>query len=570
MTRKQVEYVWIWKYNTPHEIEKPSSIQKAVYGRFADKTYTKDYLQFAPSSLEVENAFHFENGRAAVEYRWIGGSLTSQGSIEKSVDRYHLKWATGDIPECFKMSLNPSADGPFIIAGDPNGETAEEANRALRNSNAKAQESNTLYYLFAIKLADESNVLHLRVYIENPTKELSSLNISKLPTVIVEALGRLKGDRKASICISFDDPYDQTLETALNLLSSNPNLLLVGPPGTGKTVLLNKLRNRIANGSTTFDPEDQSAWSVTESGGATKALVFHPSYSYENFVIGLMPKPIGSTVTVEAVAGPLVQLAYFSRTTSKPSLLILDEINRGNAAAIFGESLALLDADKRDSESVHLPFGSLGICIPEDKSIPMEETLLEDCTLMLPSNLWIVGAMNSSDRSAVPLDAALRRRFSVLYMPPDYEALTSHLNAEPNPNSPSQINIDSPSKEIRALAVTILKNLNKRINLISGEDFELGQSFFWNICIGDDPLETVASIADEWDNRIAPTLRMNYRDDDFSLANLLGTSAEGKVYEWTEVSEDLQHIGTKQLRLIRLTTLDELSKIQALKALAGA
>ncbi|QOS67357.1 AAA family ATPase [Eggerthella guodeyinii] len=578
MTKKQVECVWIWQYNPSiaqgeSSQTKPTSIQKAVYGRFSGNTYTKDYLQFATNSLEVETIFELVDGRTNVEYKWIGGTDSTRGSIEKSSDRFHLKWTAGDIPECFMMSPNPTTMGPRVIKGDPGAKSSLEADKILEEFNLEACRTDSIYFLFVIKLYNEDNTLHLRTYIENPPEGLEQLSISRLPSPIQNALSQLKGSRsKMTACVPFDKGIninDPMFKKALDLLSKNPNLLLVGPPGTGKTVLLNKLRTYIANGITTFDTETQSDWSTVESGGATKSLAFHPSYSYENFVVGLVPKPTAHGMGVEAVAGPLVQLAAFSQFTLKTSLLVLDEINRGNAAAIFGETLTLLDADKRDVETILLPYDSLSIRIPADATLATEERWLEGNEFTLPGNLWIVGAMNSSDRSAVPLDSALRRRFSVLFMPPDYETLTAHLGAKAVQNL-SALNLNSKPEEIGALAVKMLKNINKRISIISGEDFELGQSLFWNIHISKSAPCVLDSIAAEWDSRIAPILRMNYRDDDQSLAGILGDTAEGLAYEWTEVPNDLTKVGISRLRLRRLEILDSSTKLKLFKMIAGA
>ena len=144
----------------------------------------------------------------------------------------------------------------------------------------------------------------------------------------------------------------RVVSQVLDALSRGPNVLLVGPPGTGKTVALEDLRELFEKGASSllFDPDIlHDAWFELPPvpTGMVRTIVFHPSYSYEEFVIGLYPVPAqGAGVDLQPRPGPLLSIAHWASEGS-PALLLIDEFNRGNAAAIFGDMLALLDKDKR-------------------------------------------------------------------------------------------------------------------------------------------------------------------------------------------------------------------------------
>lgn len=162
------------------------------------------------------------------------------------------------------------------------------------------------------------------------------------------------------------------LQETLDLLVERKQLVLYGPPGTGKTFIARYVAQLVA-----------------ASGGASSMIQFHPSYTYEDFFEGYRPKVADGTLTYELVDGPLRAAAQAAREQPDAMhLLIIDEINRGNLAKIFGELYFLLEY--RD-QPVRLQYS------PEPFS--------------LPPNLLLLGTMNTADRSIALVDAALRRRF---------------------------------------------------------------------------------------------------------------------------------------------------------------
>ncbi|MEU1672749.1 DUF4357 domain-containing protein [Streptomyces roseifaciens] len=176
------------------------------------------------------------------------------------------------------------------------------------------------------------------------------------------------------------------LDEMRELLIDEKQLVLYGPPGTGKTYLAMKLAEYFGGG-----PEQ------------VKIVQFHPSYSYEDFFEGFRPveDPETREVAFRMTAGPLRELADLaSREGNRhiPHFLIIDEINRANLAKVFGELYFLLEYR---TTSVRLTYSG------------------DD--FALPPNLFVIGTMNTADRSIALVDAAMRRRFAFVELSPRTE-----------------------------------------------------------------------------------------------------------------------------------------------------
>ena len=162
------------------------------------------------------------------------------------------------------------------------------------------------------------------------------------------------------------------LEEICVLLKDKKQVIFQGPPGTGKTYVAQKLAECLAGS------EDR----VT-------LVQFHPSYAYEDFVQGFRPSLLEGQPGFELKDGPLLRAAKQAvREPGAGHFLVIDEINRGNLAKVFGELYFLLEY--RDQE-MHLQYS--------------------DKPFSLPPNLYIIGTMNTADRSIALVDLALRRRF---------------------------------------------------------------------------------------------------------------------------------------------------------------
>lgn len=177
------------------------------------------------------------------------------------------------------------------------------------------------------------------------------------------------------------------IDRLLDRLRAKKNLILQGPPGTGKTWLAKRLAlARVGQ-------KDDSK---------VRAVQFHPNLSYEDFVRGWRPTGEGKLSLADGVFMEAIKAA--SKDPSSKFVVVIEEINRGNPAQIFGELLTLLEAGKRT------PNEALELCYPDadGKRRPVH----------IPENLYVVGTMNIADRSLALVDLALRRRFAFVGLEP--------------------------------------------------------------------------------------------------------------------------------------------------------
>ena len=175
------------------------------------------------------------------------------------------------------------------------------------------------------------------------------------------------------------------LEKVLGRLQSRKNLILQGPPGTGKTWLAKKLAFALLG---------------HKDGRRVRHLQFHPNLSYEDFVRGYRPVEGGG---LELTDGPFLKVtAEAQNDPDHDYVIVIEEINRGNPAQIFGEMLTLLEADKRTPEE------ALALAYSRD----------EDERVHIPPNVYLIGTMNVADRSLALVDLALRRRFTFVDLEP--------------------------------------------------------------------------------------------------------------------------------------------------------
>lgn len=246
--------------------------------------------------------------------------------------------------------------------------------------------------------------------------------------------------------LSLDEQGADWLEETLALLQLKKQLILQGPPGTGKTYLARTLAEFLA-------------------GDAERVVLtqFHPGTSYEDFVQGLRPDPENPT-SFRVVDGPLLRLAKEARAHPENTyVLLVDEINRGNIPAVFGELYYLLEY--RD-QAVTLTYG-------QDFS--------------LPGNIFLIGTMNTADRSITALDSALRRRFYVRDLRPGETPVDGMLRNH----------LAQHDTELEWLA----ELLDRANGLIKDRDQHVGPSHF----MGAQMDETHARRA--WDYTVMPTLR---------------------------------------------------------------
>jgi 5-methylcytosine-specific restriction protein B len=177
------------------------------------------------------------------------------------------------------------------------------------------------------------------------------------------------------------------IERLLDRVRDKKNLILQGPPGTGKTWLAKRLAFAL------MGQKDDSK---------VRAVQFHPNLSYEDFVRGWRPTGEGKLSLVDGVFMEAIKGA--SKDPASKFVVVIEEINRGNPAQIFGELLTLLEAGKRT------PSEALELCHPDADGIRRP--------VHIPENLYVIGTMNIADRSLALVDLALRRRFAFVGLEP--------------------------------------------------------------------------------------------------------------------------------------------------------
>ena len=204
----------------------------------------------------------------------------------------------------------------------------------------------------------------------------------------------------------FED--SSSLQNIVALLEKKKQVIFQGPPGTGKTYVAKEL-----------------AKCITGADGSVRIVQFHPSYSYEDFVQGLRPRvSADGQLGYELVEGPLLEVA--ERARSAPSttkhFLVIDEINRGNLARILGELYFLLEY--------------------RNEGIRLQYQRVDDDDFSLPANLYIIGTMNTADRSIALVDLALRRRFYFVDFHPDRKPVQGVLRRWLEANAPDMDWVD--------------------------------------------------------------------------------------------------------------------------------
>jgi 5-methylcytosine-specific restriction enzyme B len=251
---------------------------------------------------------------------------------------------------------------------------------------------------------------------------------------------KLSEENEAKYSLSEDDDQlfvDERIFTdIISNLNRKKNVILQGPPGVGKTFIVKKICYEMMG---------------VKNDSFIEMVQFHQSYGYEDFIQGLKPSTHGGFELRDGIFYKFCQRA--TANERKKFFFIIDEINRGNLSKIFGELLMLIETDKR-GKAVRLAYSE-------------EET----DRFAVPENLYIIGTMNTADRSLAWLDYALYRRFAFIPLQSNFgEKFTNFLNSL----GLSETLIQHISKVIPAINKQIASDENL------GKGFQIGHSYFCN------------------------------------------------------------------------------------------
>lgn len=297
------------------------------------------------------------------------------------------------------------------------------------------------------------------------------------------------------------------------------NIILYGPPGTGKTyntvryavAICEKkkkqkdLEKEIIQGTGDYSAEKNRYKALmcdpkkgaAEDKGQIQSITFHQSYSYEEFIEGIRPKlaPKNESVSGGKTEGDIKYVIhkgvfrdFCEKAENHPDknyVFIIDEINRGNISKIFGELITLIEDSKRGDTKVSLPYSKDPFTVPK--------------------NVYILGTMNTADRSIALLDTALRRRFSFVEMQPNSDLLKNVTVKDAN----GSINV----KEM-------LDEINERIKKDYDREHTIGHSYFMKLT--EENGNTPQALEKIFEKNVIPLLQEYFCEDGDKFKTVLG------------------------------------------------
>ena len=260
------------------------------------------------------------------------------------------------------------------------------------------------------------------------------------------------------------------IEKILAQLRRKKNIIMQGPPGTGKTWLAKRLAYALMG---------------QKAGERIRAVQFHPNLSYEDFVRGWRPTGDGKLALVDGHFLEIIDIA--NNNAGNEYVVVIEEINRGNPAQIFGEMLTLLEADKRTP----------------NEALELSYRRADNERIYIPANLYVIGTMNIADRSLALVDLALRRRFAFINLRP---LLGERWRRWVNQEFKLDENV---LLDIERRVIQLNKKIAEDTNL--GAQFQIGHSYVTP------PLGTNINDAQEWfrqivENEIIPLLEEYWFD----------------------------------------------------------
>jgi 5-methylcytosine-specific restriction endonuclease McrBC GTP-binding regulatory subunit McrB len=324
--------------------------------------------------------------------------------------------------------------------------------------------------------------------------------------------------------IDFMDELEQILTQpppeviGVNVNMSNLNTILYGPPGTGKTFnTINKALEVIDSSILKKEPNEQdkgyrnrlkNIFDEFVNKNQIRFVTFHQSYSYEEFVEGIRAETSkdqnNDKIHYFVKPGIFKQICEKAQNDSGNNyVLIIDEINRGNISKIFGELITLIEDSKRTivTGSDEASDEALIVTLPYSNK-----------PFSVPNNLYIIGTMNTADRSLALMDTALRRRFDFVEMMPKPELLKNVKEII------TEKRVDGQDIKVPVDIQLMLESMNQRIEVLYDREHTLGHAFFMPLI--DQP--TIENLARIFKNKIIPLLQEYFFEDWDKIRIVLG------------------------------------------------
>ncbi len=345
------------------------------------------------------------------------------------------------------------------------------------------------------------------------TENLRVLDCAARDDDIAKLIGEIKTQEKKAKEPAVDTSEKENVST--DSLGQNPSLslntILYGPPGTGKTYSTVKYAVRICDSQYYEENEDEydqlfDRYNELVDEGRIDFTTFHQSFSYEDFIEGIRPVLDSDDGALryklsDGIFKILCDKAKKDENENDNFVIIIDEINRGNVARIFGELITLLEDSKRlgreEERQAVLPYSGKPFGVPQ--------------------NVYVLGTMNTADRSLTQLDTALRRRFDFVEIAPDPSLLQGKGND-------FDIELDS-----------LLEEMNERIEELYDREHKIGHSYFLKV-------ESFDDLKTAFEKRIIPLLQEYFYDDYDKIRQVLSDKfvsdkGDGKSYELVSSTE---------------------------------
>lgn len=273
--------------------------------------------------------------------------------------------------------------------------------------------------------------------------------------------------------INQESIVEDTDDEIVNLILENKNVILYGVPGTGKTYRLNGIKKYF----------DKSCF-----------VTFHQSYEYEEFVEGINSKIVNNQIVYEPQNGIFKQFCEEAKNNpTQRYVMFIDEINRGNISKIFGELITLIEKGKRAGEKEEVKV-----------TLPYSKT-----TFSVPNNIYIVGTMNTADKSIALIDSALRRRFFFIELVPNFELFDN-------------------CNQILKKCILAVKVINERIIQTIDKDHRIGNSYFIELLHINDEEKLIKRMKNIWLYQILPLLQDYYFMNPEDISDILYDLIENK------------------------------------------